>query len=95
MKKIVALCIFIVVGLFAVGCRDPKVVSAQEQDQERQHLQYNVNNIVGNIHYIKDPRTGLCFAYYWGGAANGGPALTTVPCEAIPPELLITAKIAK
>lgn len=35
------------------------------------------------IHYYKDNRTNLCFAYWWGGNLHGGPALTNVPCEQV------------
>src|SRR5260370_41991665 len=44
--------------------------------------------LIGSIRYLKDSRTNNCFAYYWGGLANGGPALAAVPCESIPAELL-------
>ncbi len=50
------------------------------------------NRVVTGLQYIKDPRTGVCFAYYWGGAANGVPALATVPCDNIPPGLLNVAR---
>jgi hypothetical protein len=43
---------------------------------------------IASIRYLKDSRTNDCFAYYWGGLANGGPALAAVPCESIPPDLL-------
>jgi len=35
------------------------------------------------LYYIRDPRTELCFAYYWGGMANGGPAMTNVMCSSV------------
>lgn len=54
--------------------------------------------VVERIQYIRDPRTGLCFAYYWehrgeiyGG--NAGPALATVPCEPVA-KLLSPSKLA-
>ncbi len=49
------------------------------------------NEIVSGLQYVKDPRTNLCFAYYLG-VVQGGLVLTTVPCDAIPPELLTVAK---
>ncbi len=33
------------------------------------------------IHYVKDSRTGLCFANGWSGGYNGGPFAATVPCS--------------
>lgn len=49
-----------------------------------------VNNITNAILYVMDSRTKLCFAFISGVfVMGGGPALATVPCEAIPPELLL------
>ncbi len=48
--------------------------------------------LVAHLHYFKDSRTSLCFAYTWGGDSHGGPALTSVPCEAIPKNLLSVAQ---
>jgi hypothetical protein len=50
-----------------VGCRGTDQEVAKEVTDE--------------IIYMQDVRTGLCYAYYWGGSAHGGPALTVVPCE--------------
>ena len=91
MRQILAVCV-VVLALFAAGCEKSQEVRAQEENQRVQRLQANANEVVGSIQYIKDTRTGLYFAYYWGGAGNGGPALATVPCEAIPPQLLVIAK---
>lgn len=78
----------------------------RKQMEERQrHLQLFANNFVRDITYIKDSRANinLCFAYYWQSAQPAivvsssygrGPAIATVPCEAVPPELLIVAKWA-
>ena len=50
------------------------------------------NNIVGRISYVRDPRgTDLCYAFLWMGAASGGPALASISCRSVPPELLLTA----
>lgn len=39
--------------------------------------------------YVKDPRTGLCFLYgETVSESSGGPAITHVPCESIPAEIL-------
>ena len=52
--------------------------------------------VMQDILYFKDARTGLCFAYYWeerhagGQCATGGPAITLVPCDAIPAALLVS-----
>jgi hypothetical protein len=40
--------------------------------------------LIGNLGYLRDDRTGICFAYGY----FGGPALATVACDLIPMELL-------
>lgn len=37
-------------------------------------------NIDDGIVYVRDVRTGLCFASGWSGDSRGGPILTNVPC---------------
>lgn len=86
MKQIIVVTCVVVLAFFTTGCERSKTVRAQQDES-----QSTANRVVRNIQYIKDPRTGLCFAYYYGGSA-GGSGLTTVPCEAIPPELLTVAK---
>jgi len=94
MKRLIIFLMFVaIIGTFCtlnVGCDDNPEEAIAQQGRRNQRL---VNDMVRDIVYIKDPRTGLCFAYKWGGAANGGPALAMVPCESIPEELLITAQI--
>lgn len=71
------------------------VSCAVSLENERQESQRKANRTVSRFQYIKDPRTYLCFAYFIReGGYSGGPALATVPCEAIPPELLIIANLA-
>ena len=75
---------------FATGCEKPEVVRARQETQRAEHFNSEVNKIIDDIQYIKDPRTGLCFAYYWGGSGNGGPALATVPCDQVAGMLIST-----
>ena len=91
MRQILAVCV-VILAFFATGCEKSETIRAQKESSRVQRLQANANEVVGSIQYIKDTRTGLCFAYYWGGKSNGGPSLATVPCEAIPPQLLPVAK---
>lgn len=44
---------------------------------------------IERLTYIKDTRTDICYACLWADGNNGGPALTTIPCDSIPPELLV------
>lgn len=58
-----------------VGCSP---VTEAEAKAQRDHKEIVVTK---NLIYIKDDKTGLCFAYYeWTG--NGGPAIATVDCVA-------------
>jgi hypothetical protein len=45
----------------------------------------SVAKVLKQIRYLEDARTSpaICYAYMWGGMANGGPALTAVPCDAV------------
>ena len=47
---------------------------------------------VDDIQYVKDLRTGLCFAHYDSIGVVNGPVLATVACENIPPHLLAVTK---
>ena len=90
MKQILAVVCAAVLAFFATGCEKSEVVRAWEENQQAQRDQANANDVVGSIHYIKDSRTGLCFAHRDG--PSGGMSLATVPCEAIPLQLLTIAK---
>lgn len=58
--------------------------SAEERAKQHQEAErLEVNRVKSGLIYFKDDRTGLCFAYYWGGDPNGGPALTVVPEEKV------------
>lgn len=76
MLRTLLICLALVI---LVGCQ-PKT---PEQQRARQ-----VDYIIGSIIYFKDAKTGICYAYYWGGSGNGGPALATVPCDKCEPFLV-------
>ena len=57
-------------------------VAVQPTDKERE-LKL-ATETMDSIHYTKDPRTKICFAYLY----DSGYKFTAVPCEFIPPELL-------
>ena len=97
MKRVRAMFIALVVGLaIIIGCgltTTPEDVRTQEEKNHVIKLQDTANSVVRHIQYIKDPRTDICFAYhFWPGGLDGIPSIATVPCEAIPPDLLTTAK---
>ncbi len=100
-KVIISLMVLFVIADFsAVGAwvfytssPEPTVQLSAEQSAEvrEANLQYNANEVAGGIEYIKDPRTNLCFAFYW----SRGPALTVVPEKDIPQELIRVADVDK
>ena len=61
---------------------------AGETKEERQRL---ANALVGNLRYVKDPRTQTCFAFYL--SRGGSWSLTMVPEEKIPKGLLVVAEV--
>ena len=74
--KTTAAIAFALLSLFMLhGCGEP---NNRVKIRTRQ-----ANLAIPEIVYIKDGRTGICFAFYWGGGGEGGPALATVPCSAV------------
>jgi len=73
---------------FSAGC-DKR--SEEEEEKERtQYSQVIANEVIKDIFYIKDPRTNTCFASFPAHLYRG---VTTVPCEAIPPQLLTVGEV--
>ncbi|OGN39995.1 MAG: hypothetical protein A2457_03785 [Candidatus Yanofskybacteria bacterium RIFOXYC2_FULL_44_13] len=65
-----------------------------EAERIKQGRQNNADDVVRSIYYVQDPRTTppTCFAHRSVSSQwTGGPALATVSCEAIPPNLLVIA----
>lgn len=73
-----------VIGLYFTarcGVETSRTVDPTEVRAERLRIEANV---AGRLKYVRDPRTGICFAYMWEGCHNqGGPALATVPCDKV------------
>lgn len=66
---------------------EQKTTSVQKAVQDQQHL---AKRVIESIRYVKDERTGLCFAYPYYGLPDRRPeSITVVPCDSIPPELLV------
>lgn len=53
------------------------------QLEKEQNNQTNAKELIQNLVYIKDKKTGLCFAYTWHGGGYGGPAFTEVSCREV------------
>jgi hypothetical protein len=75
--------------VLVIGCSKESIRKANEKVEQEQQAQLLKNEqqecdvISRNIIYFQDKRTGLCFAYYWGGSYQGGPALTLVPRDKV------------
>ncbi len=51
-----------------------------EEDLARRKIEDRIES----MQFFKEPQSGLCFAYFWQGyAAEGGPALASVPCDKV------------
>lgn len=87
-ESVVCILVFLAVPVLAAFLM--KFFNTYNKNRQVQILQDNADYVVENIRYVKDIRTNLCFAYYWDGRDNGGRlVLTLVPCEAVPPQLLM------
>jgi len=75
-------------ALAAVVCDSATdLIKARTPEQDRVAA-----DVLAKIRYVADERAlpAICYAYMWGGSMNGGPALTSVPCDAVE-QLLDTA----
>lgn len=63
---------FVLIGALT-GCQDK---------DETSRYQHPAAYLMAHLEYVKDDRTGLCFAYGLVGEDNGGPVLATVSCDA-------------
>ncbi|OGN20201.1 MAG: hypothetical protein A2910_00095 [Candidatus Yanofskybacteria bacterium RIFCSPLOWO2_01_FULL_39_28] len=97
--KILLRFFFIFAMFLFIGCEESQAAKEirlrQTAERVTQQKVRVAEEIVSNINYFMDPRTKLCFAYYRENYSKGGPALATVPCEAIQPNLLGTAPISE
>jgi len=48
--------------------------------------------VTHRVQYLRDERTGLCFAFMRGKSLDQGPALVLVPCDSLPPEIVNTVE---
>jgi hypothetical protein len=87
---LVAFGVWLVCGIHTT---DPAEVKVRQEEQRQTASQSKADHVVNRIQYIRDPRTGLCFAYVPARWHNDGPALAVVPCESVPAHLLTTANV--
>jgi hypothetical protein len=62
--------------LLSSACKKREYISVDTKE---------ANDIAKSLTYLRDPRTGLCFAYIFAtrGDHQGGPALANVPCDRV------------
>ena len=76
---ILSIAIIVLFGVNTYLNESRKVVDAT---QELQQQTDDANFVFRNLKYIKDLRTNLCFTWW-------DPTFVVIPCETIPPQLLI------
>ncbi len=69
--------------------KNEKVEIEETKKAEKLQIQSEADDIMRKIRYIQDPQTGICYAYCWHYGVDNTLTLTAVPCEKIPPELLV------
>lgn len=70
--------VFVVaLGIGNIGIDERRVT------EQKEFMQKMARSAKANLVYFEDERTGLCYAYIWGGDSHGGPALTLVPREKV------------
>lgn len=80
---IIGFLVFVCVMICFCGC-ESREEARMRVDQENQN---ETLFFVKHLKYVKDTRTGICYAYEWNFRYT--PVFATVSCEKIPPELLI------
>lgn len=84
MRLAVSFALMVMLGtcaLLLAGCRG----SPEEARRERHDriVQY-ANQAADEMVYVRDDRTGLCFAFWWiRYDRSGTPAMASVPCDAV------------
>lgn len=83
--------VFVAVFTLWLGC---KQLPKEEECVRKENIlrQQTADRFNGEVVYMKDARTNLCFAFYRSGRNFAGPTFVTVPCDAIPLELLTVAR---
>lgn len=66
---------------------DEKALAKAEEAANKMHEKQYYERIGAELGFFKEARTGICFAVFPG--VGYGPSITTVPCEKIPPSLLV------
>lgn len=93
MKQFFLVMSVISIFIFVTSCENTEMHEARQARQIRNEAIKKATSLVRKVTYIKDPRTNLCFAYAGEYGDNRSRVLANVPCEAVPPSMLIAAII--
>jgi hypothetical protein len=69
------------------GCSDDKTIQEEREINSKRVYDDGLNLLV-NIAYVKDTRTGICFAYGKSHNQSYSQVLTAVDCSKIPANML-------
>ena len=75
MRSILVLSILLLGAFAFTGC-------TQTPEEKKQLRQGKDDYFLESLRYVKDPKTGLCFAYRVGRSGSGS-ALSIVPCREV------------
>lgn len=73
----------IAITLLIISACTSEATERREAAERKQAAIDNANFVMENLEFVRERRTGLCFAYEWQGFANGGPMLAWVPCSGL------------
>ncbi len=78
---IVLICLILLSGMGFLISKIPDKAVATEQEQTA--AVRDAVDVVSKIVYVEDKKASICYAYPWGGTADGCPSLAAVPCEKV------------
>lgn len=77
-ETITLLVVFSVVIFLSNKCTE----SVNNEKESQVEAGFKTSQGCGPVKYLRDDNKNLCFAYFWCGSGNGGPAFTLVPDSA-------------
>ena len=81
--KFLAIVLLIMSAVVFAAC-DDRGPAEREAARQANRLETSAG-LLNSMFYFRDDRAqpAICYAYLWKGQSHGGPALATVPCEAV------------
>lgn len=75
--------LLLALALLLVACEPEPAPKPPTTPLDRRSAWPSLEQLVDNIQFIREPRSGLCFAVTWAGDFRGGPAMAGVNCDAV------------